>query len=163
MTRPDYSELRKQVVEIIGNCVYHALGLKETLQEERKALEDQDMTVLRTALENKGRCVSELRSMEEQRSNVCAAAGFPAGPEQMLKVVEHCDENATIANCWQHLIDIAVECDSLNVTNGAIIQGRKQQIETSISIIRGGSPTMETYDRSGREPHGHNLRSIAEA
>jgi flagellar biosynthesis/type III secretory pathway chaperone len=163
MAHSESAELRRRVVEIIGKCVYHALGLKETLVDERKALEDQDTTALRTALESKGRCVAELRRMEEERNELCMAAGFAAGLDQMPQVVEHCDENAAIANSWQHLMDIATECDSLNVTNGAIIQGRKQQIETSIAIIRGGNPTMDTYDRSGREPHGHNLRSIAEA
>lgn len=163
MAHPDPAEFRRQFVEIIGDCVYHALGLKETLEDERKALENQDMSALRTALENKGRCVAELRRKEEERNKLCIAAGFAAGPDQMLQVVEHHDEDTTIANGWQHLMDIATECDSLNVTNGAIIQGRKQQIETSIAIIRGGKPTMDTYDRSGREPRGHNLRSIAEA
>jgi len=163
MAHTETTELRRRIVEIIGNCVYQALGLKETLEDERKALVAQDMTALRTALESKGKCVAELRSMEDARNNLCVAAGFAPGPDQMLQVIEHCDENATIANSWQHLMDIATECDSLNVTNGAIIQGRKQQIETSIAIIRGGNPTKDTYDRSGREPHGHNLRSIAEA
>jgi len=163
VAHPEPAELRRQIVEIIGNCVYHTLGLQESLEDERRALEGQDMTALRTALENKGHCVTELRRMEEQRSNLCVAAGFEAGHEQMPQLIEYCDENAAIANSWRHLMDIATVCDSLNVTNGAIIQGRKQQIETSIAIIRGGNPTMDTYNRSGREPHGHHLRSIAEA
>lgn len=163
MTRPDTAETRRQIVEIIGNGVYHALGLMETLEDERKSLESQDMSALKTAIENKGKCVNELRCMEDERTALCVKSGFPAGPDQMVQMVEWCDESSVIANCWQHLMDIATECNTLNVTNGAIIQGRKQQIETSISIIRGGQPTMDTYSRSGREPHGHNLRSIAEA
>lgn len=151
------------MVELIGNSVYHALGLMETLEDERKALEKQDMDALRSAVEKKGKCVNELRTMENERAALCSASGFEAGLDQMVQMLEWCDESSIIANCWQHLMDIATECNSLNVTNGAIIRGRKQQIDTSIAVIRGGQPTMTTYNRSGTEPHGHNLRSIAEA
>lgn len=163
MAAPDPAAARKQIVEIIGDCVFHALGLMETLQDERKALEEQDMDALKSAVDSKGKCVNDLRTMEDRRRNLCAAAGFPDGPDQMVQMLEWCDENSVIANCWQHLMDVATECNTLNITNGAIIRGRKQQIETSISIIRGGQPEMDTYNRSGREPQGHHLRSIAEA
>jgi flagellar biosynthesis/type III secretory pathway chaperone len=163
MATPDSATARKQIVEIIGDCVFHALGLMETLQDERKALEDQDMDALKSAVDSKGKCVNDLRTMEDRRRNLCIAAGFPDGPDQMVQMLEWCDEGSVIANCWQHLMDVATECNTLNITNGAIIRGRKQQIETSISIIRGGQPEMDTYNRSGREPPGHHLRSIAEA
>jgi len=163
MAAPDSAVARKQIVEIIGDCVFHALGLMETLQDERKALEEQDMDALKSVVDTKGKCVNDLRAMENARRNLCIAAGFPDGPDQMVHMLEWCDEGSVIGNCWQHLMDVATECNTLNITNGAIIRGRKQQIETSISIIRGGQPEMDTYNRSGREPQGHHLRSIAEA
>ena len=163
MTRPDSAEVRKQIVEVVGNCVYHALGLLETLEDERKALEKKDMTALNEAIENKSKCVKELRAVEDERTDLCATSGFPASPNQMRKMIDWCDETLVVANCWQHLMDIVRKCNSLNVTNGAIIRGRKKQIETSISIIRGGQARTDTYNRSGREPSGHPLRSIAKA
>jgi flagellar biosynthesis/type III secretory pathway chaperone len=163
MATPDSAAARKQIVEIIGDGVLQALGLMETLQDERKALEDQDMDALKSAVDSKGKCVDALRTMEDKRRSLCIAAGFPDGPDQMVQMLEWCDEGSVIASCWQHLMDVATECNTLNMTNGAIIRGRKQQIETSISIIRGGQPEMDTYNRSGREPQGHHLRSIAEA
>jgi len=162
MTRPDSAAARTQVVKIIGDCVYHAIGLKETLEDERKALEEQDMTALSAAIGDKEKCVSELRAKEEQRKELCTASGFAAGPEQMDQMIQWCDEDSAVANCWQHLIEIAVECDRLNGSNGQIIRGRQQQIESSISILR-GEPKPHTYGRSGTEPRGHTLRSIAEA
>lgn len=162
MDRPDSANARAQLVKIIGDCVYHAIGLKETLEEERKALEEQDMTGLSAAIDDKTKCVDELRVGEQQRKDLCAAAGFSAGPEQMDQMIQWCDEDSAIANCWQHLIGIAVDCDRLNVSNGQIIRGRQQQIESSISILR-GEPQLHTYGHSGTEPRGHALRTIAEA
>ena len=39
MARLTPASARKQIVEIIGNSVYHALGLKESLADEHTALE----------------------------------------------------------------------------------------------------------------------------
>ncbi len=163
MAAPDSAAARKQIVEIIGDGVYHALGLLETLQDERKALEEQDTVALRAAVDHKGKCVEQLRAMEDARRTLCIDAGFADGPEQMVQMLAWCDEESVVANCWQHLMEIATECSSLNVTNGAIIHSRRQQIDTSIAVIRGGRAETDTYSRSGREPHSHTLRSIAEA
>ncbi len=163
MTALDSTTAREQIVAIIGDGVYHALGLLETLQDERKALEEQDQAALRAAVDHKGKCVEELRAMEEARRSLCIDAGFADGPDQMVQMLAWCDEESVVANCWQHLMEIATECNSLNVTNGAIIHSRRQQIDAGIALIRGGRPDTDTYSRSGREPHSHTLRPIAEA
>lgn len=154
---------RQQIVEIIGNCVYHALGLKESLEDELRALEEQDMDSLRSAIDNKSNCVESLRKLEDQRRVLCETAGFESGPEQMEQMTTWCDDDSVLANCWQHLLDIAVECNALNLTNGSIIRSRKQQIETSLAVIRGGAPEAGIYGRSGHGANGPSQRSLAEA
>jgi flagellar biosynthesis/type III secretory pathway chaperone len=151
------------MADLLGDSVYQALGLKETLDDERRALEAQDVGALLTILEQKEKCVSALRKLDEQRSRLCAAAGFPAGPDQMEEMVGWCDENGVVANTWQHLMEIAIDCNSRNLTNGSIIRGRKQQIEAGLAVVRGGAPNPDTYNRSGMEPSGASLRPIAEA
>lgn len=163
MAQHDVSETRRRFVEIIGNCVYHALGLTKTLEEEQRALASQDIDALDAAVCAKAKCVEELRVVEQERKNLCIESGFPDEPEQMQKVIAWCDDYAVVENCWQHLLDVVAQCDSLNMTNGAIIRGRKQHVDSSISIIRGGKSNTGIYNRSGQEPQRHNLRSIAEA
>lgn len=163
MSRPAPADVRIRIVEIIGNSVYQALGLKESLEDEHRALELQDLQALRAAIANKSKCVAELQALEEQRLECCIAAGFQAGPEQMEQVTAWCDEGSELANCWQHLLDIAVECNAMNFTNGAIIRGRKQHIDTSLAVIRGGDTETSTYGRGGQGPGGLSQRSLAEA
>lgn len=81
----------------------------------------------------------------------------------MQQMTEWCDKDSIITNCWQHLMEIAVECNALNMTNGAIIRGCKQQIETSLSIIRGGVPGSDTYSRGGGATYVPSQQSLAEA
>ena len=163
MSHPTPTSARKQIVEIIGNSVYQALGLKESLQDELAALEAQDMDALRAAVDNKSRCVAALHTLEQQRKDFCVSAGFESGPEQMDQLAEWCDEDAVLANCWQHVTDIAVECNAMNLTNGAIIRTRQQQIEAGLAVIRGGTQDPAVYGRSGRGPSGPSQRSLAEA
>lgn len=163
MNRPQPAETRRQVVEIIDNSVSHALSLKETLEVEREALAEQDMEKLQAALDEKSRFVERLRGMETERVALCTAAGFASGPEQMAALMAWCDDGAVIENRWLHLMEIATECMSINDTNGAIIHGRKQQIETTLTIVRGGTPAQETYDFRGKEGRDQPGRSIAQA
>lgn len=163
MNPPDIEEARRQIVEVIGDCAYHALALAESLADEKRALEEQDMDALDIAISNKSQCVTELRNFEDQRKTLCSASGIPAGPEQMQRMIDWCDESSIVTNCWQHLMDVVTHCDSLNMTNGAIIRGRKQHVDTSISILRSGQPASTIYNRDGHKPQLHSLRSIAEA
>jgi len=154
---------RKRAVELIGNSVYHALGLKESLEDEHRALESQDMDALRSAVDNKSKCVAALQSLEQERRELCELAGFESGPAQMERMAEWCDEDSVLENCWQHLLDIAVECNAMNMTNGSIIRSRQQQIEAGLAVIRGGAADPSTYGRGGRDQGGPSQRSLAEA
>ena len=163
MTRPDATSARSRMTDLLGDSVYQALGLMETLDDERQALEQQDVATLLTILDRKEQCVRELRKLDEQRSELCAAAGFPAGPEQMDSMLGWCDADDVVTSAWQHLMEIATECNARNLTNGSIIRGRKQQIDTGLAVVRGGAPSVDTYNRNGMEPGGASLRPIAEA
>ena len=163
MQRPDAATARTEIVEIIGKSVYHALGLKETLDAEREALRTQDMDRLQTALDTKASCVAQLQGMEQKRQALCEAAGFPAGAEQMAGMIAWCDEDAVIENGWLHLMQVAADCLSSNDINGAIIHGRKQQIETALTVVRGGAPDREVYDFRGKEDRDQKARPIAQA
>ena len=163
MPAPEQAELRSRIVDVLGTSVLRAMGLRESLVEEKSALEAQDMDALDIAIASKSRCVSELADLDGKRSHLCAAAGFDAGPEQMQNVIAWCDEGSVIANAWDNLMTIAADCNALNMTNGAIIRLREQQIRSSLSLLRGQAPENDTYGhpRAGRSGYEH--RSLAEA
>lgn len=156
-------EARARIVEVVGESVYHALGLKETLEVERTALESQDTESLYQAVAAKGECVGKLKQLEKRRAELCEASGFGNGPQQMEHMSEWCDEDSVVANCWSHLMSIAADCNALNMTNGAIIHVRQQQIESNLAVLRGADYNPDTYARSGAESAGLAQRSLAQA
>ncbi len=163
MPRPSPAEARTQIAEIIGDSVIHALGLKESLEDERKALETQDIDALGTVVHQKSACAEKLQILDQERGTLCQECGFSNGPDQMKQLIEWCDEDQLISDRWAELGTIVAEGSALNLTNGAIIRVRQQHFETSLSVLRGGTPGSDTYGRNGEETGDFSRRSLAEA
>lgn len=163
MPRPSKIEARSQIVDVIGECVYHALGLKESLRHERVALEEQDTDALHSAVDTKSRCVEKMADLDEQRRALCETSGFHAGPEQMIEMSLWCDEDSVVYKAWSQLMEIAADCNALNLTNGAIIRMRNQMVESNLAVLRGANTNPDTYKREGRDIAAMNQRSLAQA
>ncbi len=162
-SRPSPLEARNRLAEIIGECVFQALGLKESLKNERAALETQDTDALHDAVSTKSTIVQSLSQLESERLKLCEAAGFAAGIGQMDDLTDWCDEQSVVRNGWTHLMDIVSECNALNLTNGAIIHARQQMIENNLGVLRGAELNPDTYHREGRDNAAMNQRSLAQA
>ena len=163
MSNSEPDLFRTQVVDLLGTSVLHALGLTESLAAEKAALEKQDIDALNEAVANKSRCVTELQSLDGERTTLCADAGFEKGPDQMEKVMQWCDTDSIVANCWNHLMQLATECNALNMTNGAIIRARQHQIQANLSVLRGQPSEADTYGREAGGAAPKVPRSLAEA
>ena len=154
---------RTQVVEILGCSIFHAKGLRESLGNEKDALAAQNMDALVAAIEDKGTQVRELQLLDVKRSELCRESGFSDGPEQMDRFTEWCDQNSQVARSWTQLLELADECNTLNMSNGAVIRVRRQQVEDGLSVLRGQEPGAPTYGRNGVNRDGLANRAIAEA
>lgn len=162
-SRPSPVEARTRLAELIGECVFQALGLRESLKNERAALETQDTDSLHNAVSTKSTIVQSLSLLESERMKLCEAAGFAAGTGQMDQMTDWCDEQSVVRNGWTHLMDIVSECNALNLTNGAIIHARQQMVESNLGVLRGAEPDPDTYHREGRDNAAMNQRSLAQA
>ena len=157
------SEARARFIDLLNDTVYQALGLKESLEEERKALESQDLERIEAAVESKSTCVRNLQALDEKRFQLCSACAFAAGPEQMPQFINWCDDNELVKNRWEHLMLIAAESVALNMTNGAIIRLRQHQFDASLALLRGVTAGADTYGRNGEESGSFGHQSLGEA
>jgi flagellar biosynthesis/type III secretory pathway chaperone len=163
MPRISRAEARSRIVDVIADSVSQALGLKAALEDERKALEMQDIDALDAVVNSKSTCAENLQVLDRKRGTLCQEWGFSDGPDQMQQLIEWCDEDGLISSRWERLMDIAAEGNALNLTNGAIIRVRQQQFESSLSVLRGVMPGSDTYSRNGEESGDSSRRSLAEA
>lgn len=163
MPRVSPTEARSKIVDIIGESVLQAIELKESLEDERRALEAQDVNALDTVVGKKSASAEKLHTLDQQRGALCQQWGFPDGHDQMQQLIDWCDEDQLVSTRWAELVDIAAEGSALNLTNGAIIRVRQQHFESSLSVLRGTAPGSDTYDRNGEESGDFSRRSLAEA
>ncbi len=157
------SQTRNQIVAIVSDSVDCAVGLKECLGEERAALTSRSAEALTEAVQSKRALLEKLQQLESERNRISEAAGFSAGSTQMDDLVVWCDDDSIIANRWQHLLQVASECNDLNAANGAIIRVTKQHVETSLAILRNGDAESESYNPAGSEYRELGQRTLAEA
>lgn len=151
------------MIEILDDSTQHAIGLEESLQDERHALEQQDADALQVALTTKGVCVNHLQDFEKRRTALCDASGFGAGSGQMERFLKWCDDDSAVAKRWLKLLEIAAECNVLNLTNGAIVQAHQHMIASNLAVIRGTDAVPDTYQRKGREAANADKQSLARA
>jgi flagellar biosynthesis/type III secretory pathway chaperone len=163
MPRISPAEARSRIADIIGESVYQAQGLKESLEDERRALEEQDIGALEAVVNSKNACAERLQVLDQKRGALCQEWGFPDGLDQMQQLIDWCDEDELISTRWAELMDIAATGNALNLRNGAIIRVRQQHFESSLSVLRGVSPGSDTYGRNGEESGDFSRRSLAEA
>ena len=156
-------QARKQIVALLDDTVEQATALHRSLQQERRALEREDVAAIELALSNKSRHVEALARLDAQRGALCDALGFQAGPSQMQAVLDWCDEDDRIHERWQHLLSVAAESNTMNLTNGAIIRARQQQYDASLSLLRGRTPRLETYGQHGSGSGDFGRQTLAQA
>ena len=156
------NECYSRVGKILSESLYHALALREILQEERTALETRDTTSLNTACVKKQMCVNKLESLEAERIDLFIASGFASDTDDMKALATWCDDDSMLMSSWEHLIDIISTCSELNSTNGAIIHVRREQIKNALLLLRNGTEQEATYGPRGEDTRYLGTRSIAE-
>lgn len=162
MSQPAPADLRQAFADILGDSVLQAMGLKETLEQERAALEASDSAALDAAIVAKNRCVDRLQALEQRRGELCIEAGFGRDPEHMPAVIAWCDANDRVGAAWTELMTVAGACNELNLTNGAIVRLRRQHTDSALAVLRGADRDAGTYERTGSETTGRTQHSLAE-
>ena len=68
MPRTTPAEARLQILDVIDKSVAEARGLKESLEDERTALESQDIDALDTIVVQKSAHANDLQALDQKRS-----------------------------------------------------------------------------------------------
>ncbi len=159
MTSPAATDYRSRLISVLNNCVAEAVLLRQSLEDERRALESQDLDALHAAADKKTRSVQRLQTLETERRRLCVESGVSDHNGDMGALAA---ANVGIAEGWNRLMSVVSECNQLNATNGAVISLRRNQFETSLTVLRGGSADTEFYGRDGKGTNDAGQQSLAE-
>lgn len=142
---------------LVDRCLAEGAGLERMLRAERAALEQGDDEALGRASADKACCVERLEALERERRRRFAACGFPGDPRELEAARRH----APLADAWRRFLALIERLNRENLTNGSIINLRRQQLHAAISLVS-GTPTEGYGPGGGRAPPGGS-RELARA
>lgn len=160
MTPVTQSAARARLGRMLESGIAAATAFAGHLVAEREALEQQDTAALDCAARDKQHSLLTLELVENERVALLEECGFSNDHDGMRALQEWCDRDGALDDQWQNYLAVARECQQANMTNGAILRLRHQQIASAIAALSGASP--QTYGPSGSNDSSGS-RALAEA
>jgi len=129
--------------------------LLKSLETERSALAQRDMTALARSTEDKLAQTQQLEALEQERERLVASMGFTGKAADLsdcfagLPGMTH-----NLLDLWQQVLANTEACRKHNLTNGGILEASRQHVEQALCILRGQAGSPSLYNPNGETaPH----------
>lgn len=146
--------------ELLDDGIRGATGFAQDLRAELDALETEDIDALQAAAAGKQSRLEALEGVEAGRRRLLAEQGLADDAGGMRALIDAADTDGSLAERWRRYLKVADDCKQANLTNGAIIRLRQQQVTSALAALAGAEP--QTYGPGGSERPGAS-RQLAEA
>lgn len=162
MNAAERNERFARAREILSPTVEAARRLKSALEDERGALENEDMQALAAAGGRKRVHIGELEKLESRRRQLLEHYRHGDDLSSMRGFIESCDDNGVLSARWRELIEVLEQCRHLNTVNGTVVQARRHQVSEALSVVRGNDSDVEVYGPGGKTETTGRFRALAE-
>lgn len=132
--------------------------LLNTLDEERIALQSNDLSQLERVSVTKASAAEMLRRLGVELTRLRERS--PA--KTMAELCARFPDRPNLARDWSELMSLAAQCQRRNQENAALLDARQQQVRTSLRVLR-GDPVPGTYARGGAQAMGLAPRTLGSA
>ncbi len=141
-----------------------ARRMLEILEEEQRALKQQDLPAMEAAAQAKLAHHGEWEAMAARRNGLLRMAGFTADRDGLTACIAWCDQAGKLDGLWQELAALLDTCRRLNRSNGLAVELCQKQVGDALAILHGGPPAgTPVYDASGTAAPRGEGRSLGSA
>jgi flagellar biosynthesis/type III secretory pathway chaperone len=107
--------------------------LSALLDQERAALERQDVNALKDFSNKKQQLTKNIELLGQARNNALGElSNLPLN--NISKIVEILPDN--VQKIWQQVLELAEQCHQSNLVNGKIIQINKNRVARSLQLLK---------------------------
>jgi flagellar biosynthesis/type III secretory pathway chaperone len=159
----DREQCRERLRDLIRHQQTGAAALIDLLQREREALQRIDGGALESASREKTLGLEQLESLERQREDLLAAAGFSADPAGMERCLAWCDGDGELSSQWASLLKTLNLCQRENRVNGGAIELSRQRVEAALALLRGQAGSAPGYGADGHKASDLGNRTLGKA
>jgi len=139
--------------------------LLSLLQKESTLLSENNMQALADLANDKKKILGTLELLEHERINSFRSQGKQAAQHGFEEYIDQYNEDTQgqLANNWQQVESLGVQCQRQNLINGNVIECNRHATEQLLSLLHGSENGDLTYGPSGRttQPPASNTRSQA--
>ncbi|GMR19915.1 MAG: hypothetical protein BMS9Abin36_0510 [Gammaproteobacteria bacterium] len=126
--------------------------LLSLLQKESTSLSENNLEAVASIADNKKKILSTLELLERKRISSFSSQGKQANQHEFEEYIDQHNEDTQgqLANNWQQVESLGVQCQRQNLINGNVIECNRQATEQILSLLRGSENGDLTYGPSGR-------------
>lgn len=142
------SELDEALSAVIAEMQTAIAAFRESLADERKALDQADPTALNQAGDRKRSLLMQLEQLDMERQQLLRETG-PANTGQQ--------------RAWNHALKALHDCQRANQRNGNIIAWRLHHVRQALSVLTGNRDETGLYSPAGQLHQGYRSLPLARA
>lgn len=126
-------------------------SLLDCINEESRALRENDIAALENAAHHKDQRINSLNQQEELRRSLLLDAGFAPESLHFERFLSECDpaHRRPLQDAWDAIQLLSVQCHQANMRNGQLNAIAQRMVRQMLSLLRGESTFSEVYDRGG--------------
>lgn len=118
--------------QLVSQALHDAAELRDTLDEERRALAGRDPDVLSSIFDRKAQIATRLDAIETRRQALC-------GPEHDNPQAFRQHLSAPMQPRWDEYCDKLLECREINAVNGRLARLGQDYVRRALAVLRGQS------------------------
>ncbi|WP_347329498.1 flagella synthesis protein FlgN [Marinimicrobium locisalis] len=154
----------EQVSQMLAQDIQSIEQLQQTLEQERAALEQRDLSALPPVIEAKNQLMAALGEHALQRQAWLDSTGLSRDHEGWQQWLKQRPETASQVEEWQHLAERFAHCRELNEINGKIIHRSQQTLGQMLNLMRGqNNEGPSLYDARGHSGSSGGSQTLGKA
>jgi len=166
MTQSLSPQTAKEMHTLFSEGIALSGQLEHTLDNERKALEDQDRLQLKILSELKNNQLDRLSSNDVALTDLLQRTGIEKksiGIDTLISLMPIKQQTKLVKLWHEHKLKLKA-CQNKNVINGRIIERSRSVVNHLLNIVNsGGAPQSSLYEANGKSNAQEGSRTIAKA
>jgi flagella synthesis protein FlgN len=134
----------------------------DVLHREQHALQQPDMSLLRSLATEKAQQAQQLTQLADARNRWLAMLGYPQDRLGMERGLQECPAAAA---AWKELLQLAENAHQLNKINGILVDQRLRHVQQRLSVLQSSvsdTPGAGLYGADGQPQPFSGGRCLAE-
>jgi len=158
-------DCQRELADILSREELCLSRLQQSLERERKALEERLLGALEEAVKEKEHALEEAAELHRRRATLLEQYGFPDDESGVSRCIEQCAPSLSreLRPLWRRLHHLIRVCRDQNLVNGRILELNRQSLRQTLEILTQGAKGVELYTPQGISTHRSSTTSFAKA